>query len=556
MVPKETMAAMTKRLGALKSERGVWESHWQECQNFCKPRMGDVMSRMTPGTKFGKNVFDGTPTQALNYLAAGLSSFLTSSTNKWFNLALNDKDLNAQDDIKEWLQANEKRITECFNQSNFYLEITEVYTLLGHIGTGPMYVEDMGPWNRPLNRSGVNPLTVRFEALPIRDVIVAENAWGMIDTVFETPQLQARNVVAKFGEENCPPAILKRAQERPDDWLDIIHAVGPRVKRMPWSDLTTEAPFYSIYYVPQTMDLLMESGHYDFPYVIPRWAKNAGETYGRSPAMDALADVKMLNQMSASNIKAAQRVADPSLLMPHNSVVGGVRNEPGQITYIRWDTLQRGFRPGPLVTGAQVPIALELEEKRREMIRAAFFTDLFLLLLERPQMTATEVVQRNDEKMALLAPVLGRLMTEMLNPLIKRVWGILGRSGQLIAPPMDLSGKQIVVEYVSPLARAQKLWEARAIQDTIAFIAPLAQVYPDIWDKFESDEIVETAVELYGAPRRVIRSKERLEELRQAKIEGAQQAQQFQQGMALADAMAKLNKQPPPVSIPNQQTIQ
>ncbi len=44
-----------------------------------------------------------------------------------------------------------------------------------------------------------------------------------------------------------------------------------------------------------------------------------------------------------------------------------------------------------------------------------------------PQMTATEVVQRNEEKMRLLGPVLGRLQSELLRPMIDRTFAILLR---------------------------------------------------------------------------------------------------------------------------------
>ncbi len=41
-----------------------------------------------------------------------------------------------------------------------------------------------------------------------------------------------------------------------------------------------------------------------------------------------------------------------------------------------------------------------------------------LMMQSGPQMTATEVVQRNEEKMRLLGPVLGRLQSEHDSELI------------------------------------------------------------------------------------------------------------------------------------------
>ena len=71
-----------------------------------------------------------------------------------------------------------------------------------------------------------------------------------------------------------------------------------------------------------------------------------------------------------------------------------------------------------------------MEEQRRTAIRNVFYVDQ-LMLQQGPQMTATEVIQRNEEKMRLLGPVLGRLQSELLKPLIDRVFNILLRNNQL-----------------------------------------------------------------------------------------------------------------------------
>jgi hypothetical protein len=67
-----------------------------------------------------------------------------------------------------------------------------------------------------------------------------------------------------------------------------------------------------------------------------------------------------------------------------------------------------------------------MEEQRRGAIRDAFYVNQ-LMMQSGPQMTATEVVQRNEEKMRLLGPVLGRLQSELLRPLIDRTFAILLR---------------------------------------------------------------------------------------------------------------------------------
>ena len=65
-----------------------------------------------------------------------------------------------------------------------------------------------------------------------------------------------------------------------------------------------------------------------------------------------------------------------------------------------------------------------MEEQRRGAIRDAFYVNQ-LMMQSGTQMTATEVLQRTEEKMRLLGPVLGRLQSELLQPLITRAFNIL-----------------------------------------------------------------------------------------------------------------------------------
>ena len=83
---------------------------------------------------------------------------------------------------------------------------------------------------------------------------------------------------------------------------------------------------------------------------------------GRSPAMVALPDVKMLNLMSKTIIQAAQKQIDPPLLVPDDGFLLPIRTQPGGLNFFRSgsrDTIT------PLNTGANIPIGINMEEQRR-----------------------------------------------------------------------------------------------------------------------------------------------------------------------------------------------
>jgi len=168
-----------------------------------------------------------------------------------------------------------------------------------------------------------------------------------------------------------------------------------------------------------------------------------------------------------------------------------------------------------------------------------------------PAMTATEVLQRNEEKMRLLGPVLGRLQSELLQPLISRSFALLLRNGLLPAAPEQLQGQDIDIEYVSPLAKAQKLTDLQSMLRGFEVMMQVAEIAP-VMDYLDSDKLVQYLVEVTGIPARVIRSDEEVARIRdeQAKAQQEQaameqqmmQAQQAQQVAPLVKAVGGLEQ--------------
>jgi hypothetical protein len=101
--------------------------------------------------------------------------------------------------------------------------------------------------------------------------------------------------------------------------------------------------------------------------------------------------------------------------------------------------------------------------------------------------------------MRLLGPVLGRLQSEMLQPLISRVFGLLLRNGVLPPAPEELQGQDIEIEYVSPLAKAQKLTDLQSMLRGFEVMMQIAEVAP-VMDYLDSDKLVKYLVDTTGIP--------------------------------------------------------
>ena len=512
---------LLKRFDRLKSQRQNWESHWQEVADYMQPRKADVTKSRSKGDKRTELIFDSSPLQAVELLAASLHGMLTNPSTPWFSLRFKENDMENEDEAKEWLESATETMYTAFNKSNFQQEIFELYHDLITFGTAAMFIEED------------DEDVLKFSTRHINEMYIAENEKGKIDTVFRKFKLSARAAIQKFG--NVSPNIATTAKKDPYEEVDILHAVYPRSDFDPKKQDKSNMPFESVYLEAGTGEELSVSGFREFPFVVPRYLKASHEIYGRSPAMTALPDVKMLNEMSKTTIKSAQKQVDPPLLVPDDGFILPVRTVPGGLNFYRAGTRDR---IETLNIGANTPLGLNMEEQRRNSIRNAFYVNQ-LMMQQGPQMTATEVIQRNEEKMRLLGPVLGRLQSELLKPLIDRCFALILRKNLFRPAPEFLAGKDIEIEYVSPLAKAQKSTELQSIMRAIEIMGSLANVAP-VFDHINMDKLVRHLADIVGVPQKVLKPQSQLNAERQQAQAQQEQMQQMQQLQQVAEAGGKI----------------
>jgi len=511
---------LLKRFSKLVSQRQTWESHWQEVADYMMPRKADVTKQRSKGDKRSELIFDSSPLHAVELLAASLHGMLTNPSTPWFSLKFKNSDPEQdQDAANEWLQNTTEKMYEAFNRSNFQQEIFELYHDLITFGTASMFIEE--------DADDI----VRFSTRHIGEIYISENNKGRIDTVFRKFKLSARAAIQQFGEKNVSNALRGTAMKDPYEEVTILHVVYPRENYDPKKKDAKNMPFASCYIELDNKHDLSQSGFNEFPYVVPRYLKASFEIYGRSPAMTALPDVKMLNEMSKTTIKAAQKQVDPPLLVPDDGFILPVRTIPGGLNFYRAGTRDR---IEPLNIGANNPLGLNMEEQRRNAIRDTFYVNQ-LMMQNGPQMTATEVVQRNEEKMRLLGPVLGRLQSELLRPLIDRTFAILFRKKMFKPVPQFLSGQDIQIEYVSPLAKAQRSSELQSVMRAIEIFGSLSKISP-VFDHIDIDELVIYLADIVGVPAKVLNSQAQVNAIRQKKQQEMMQQQQMQQIQQVAQA--------------------
>lgn len=518
----------------LKGKRGTWESHWEEIAERILPRQIGFVGERTDGEKKTQKVFDSKPMIALERFAAVMDSMLTPRQSRWHNLRTTDENLNRDFAVQDWFyQVNNILYAARYSpKANFAGQNSERWISTGAFGTGCIFT-DFEP--------GVG---LRYRCVNLRDLFLLENHQGAIDTVYRCFKYTARQAAQRFGAEALPESIRKCLDDvrRQHDSFEFIHCVKPRTDYDPERADARGKPWASYYVAVKDRQIVSEGGYTSFPYSVSRYVTAPDEVYGRSPAMAALPDIKMLNEMSKTDIRAVHKLIDPPILLHDDGILGGgamtVNMRPGGLNI---GGVDRNGRPliQPFGTGARVDIAEAKMEQRRAAIDDAFLVTLFQILVETPRMTATEALIRAQEKGMLLTPTMGRQQSEALGPLIERELDLL--AFHRVLPPMPRAlieaGGEYEIVYDSPMSRMQRAEELVGVQRTMELLAPFAQIDPTVLDIFDRDELARLTAEVSGVPTPVLRSPEALQKLRADRAAQEQEAMMMQAAQPLAGAM-------------------
>lgn len=527
-----------RRLDDLERERKSWESEWRDLANHFLPvraRFLNAGDRTNDGSRRNK-LEDDIGILARRTLAAGMLTGLTSPARPWFSLAPLSADLAQSRAVKAWVHYIYEQMVNVFNRSNFYDQMHLLYDELATFGTAVMIVED-----DPAS-------TIRCRTLTVGEYCLDVGANGRVDALWRRVRMTPRQIVEAWPD-SAPERIKVMADKDNNEWQTVIQSVEIN-KNYVKGSLNKKNRRYLSTYMVESGELLEEGGFYEFVALCPRWNTTASDIYGTSPAMDALGDCRQLQAITRDGRIALEMEVRPPLQTAGLSYP--VDLSPGAINPV--STLAQGqFGITPLYQVRANFAALSAEKSAlKQQIREMFFNDLFLMITQANRtMTATEVAERNAEKMLLLGPVLDRLRSELFQPLIERVFGIMSRNGDIPPAPPEMQGQEIKIEFISILALAQKQAGLAAINNTLTFVATAAQMTQslDPFDKINIDEAINEVAEMNGVPPALIRSDEEVAQARGQRAEQMQQAKQMQQaeqGVALAAEGAKAAGSLPP----------
>lgn len=530
---------LARKLNELYEKRRDYVNRWIEIRDYQLPFIGEfdeTGDKLTPARRKDLKIAQGVAWLAAQVFAAGVMSGLTPPSRQWFRFAFKRPDLNGNVEAMKVLDQRQEIVSYILAKSNFYNSVHSVYLELP-FGQCPLAI-----FYDPQNG-------VRFQAMTIGTYALGVDGYGKVDTVARKYEMTLQQIINCFGVDALPKNLQE--QVKAGVGLDKKHQVNwlvePNDNRLPGYVDKLNMPYRSVYWLDKSQEdeFLYVGGFEEWAIPVARYLVNGLEPYGKGPGWFAEGDSKMLQLLKKDYLTAVELSIKPPMKGPAQLMNnGGINLIPGGLTAVD-DQSQQYVTP-------LFDVKLDLAHAQQEIIRIedaikrAYSADLFLMLdsLDNGRMTAREVMERTQEKLQQLGPVVERLQDEFLNPVIHRVYSIIERSGGFPPIPQELleliGDEDIEVDYISPLAQAQKMSGLVNIEQGIAQVAQMAQLWPEVLKKIDPLATISKYFEMLGAPAVMQRSNEAVAEILAQEQKAMQEQQEMANTMAMAQAAAPL----------------
>lgn len=458
------LKARIKKAEKIKEDRraldqGAYELAMPQRNLYTETTQGD--SRMT-------KVFSSLGMASVNSFVNNIQSSLTPAFTRWAEAKAG---AGLGEEVREQLNESLEDVNEQFfnflNASNFNTESTAMYYDLA-VGTGALLF-NKGTYEKPFN----------FTAVPTAQLALEIGVNGSIGGVFRKHKIQGRLIEFTWTDAEIPDKLARQIKEKPSDEVTLDEVT--------YLDMETDTWYYEILWLDDDTKegsrLVERTTSYNI-WVIPRWSVVAGEVYGRGPLLQALPDLKMLNNGKQMAAMSAQMNAFGSYTVEEEGIINPETAEinPGGILVVK-------NNPG----GPAAPSIAALPRTGDSRDQQIFFenleSDIKKILLDNklpPEAgavrSATEIVERIKEFQVDFGASFGRLMHEYITPLYKTGLTILDELGRIKLPVITIKDpvtgletkKKITedaafasIQMLSPIAKQQALEDVQNVMQAV-----------------------------------------------------------------------------------------
>ncbi len=510
-----------RRFARAETKRRQWDSLLRETYRLALPNQDDPDIH-TRGSKRDSEIFDGTAVRATKWKRAKLHGDLFPPFRHWTRFlpdTLDEDDLGPADaqEWAEYAEDAERKFHKAIDRSNFHLEVP---LALGDamVSTGALLIQEGTP-DDPL----------RFEAVPISQVVPEESPDGTIRTVFREFDVPGRDILERWPDAKIPDDKADRIKDDPDAAFKVVEATL-------WQTETRDYD-YAVFILDGECRIVTRS-YKSSPWVVFRMDKATGETMGRGPVMDARADIATANKTKELILKNASiactgiwQAEDDGVLNPAN-----IKLVPGAI--IPKAAGSEGLRP--LEAPGKFDVSQLLLQDLQQDIEHAI-KGPSLPPVDAGARTAYEMGERRADQMAVDIPMSLRLLSELDFPLVTRCLAILASPSMAGSPyaiaPFDMGEREVRPVPVSPLVRYQDISDAQEQQQALMMAM---QIDPEItMTLLERERYIRGFLKAHGFKADNMRSPEDVQQERERQAQQAQAMQMMQDVAAAGEAATK-----------------
>jgi hypothetical protein len=532
-------------------ERSSFIDRWRDIAKFTMPKLPRfyVTGNESRGQKDTRQIVDLTGTLALRTCVSGFMAHITNPSRQWFKLQKMVPSLEEMHDLDEWTDSSTEIINDVMIRSNQYTELRKLFTSYINFGTAAMIIlED-------------DEDVMRCETFSIGTYWIGTNHKRKVDEFLRNPVMTVRQLVDKFGLEKVSEATKTAYKNKQfQNKVEVLHWIGPNKMYNAGRLESKFKKFREIYiesgavgspgnfgkYYPggNSGNILLESGYDEFPVVAPRWDCDGEDSYGVNyPGDMALPLIKRLQQEVKAKAKGIEKQVDPPLNVPEHARRNTIVQDPKGLNFVDMRTGSDGIKPMYQVNFDISGISQDIAELQK-MIRMTYYEHLFMMLANerRSGTKAAEIQMLEDEKFSAIGPVLQQLNDELLDPLVNRVFNICLKKGLLPPPPADAQGQDIKVDYISPMAQAQKMVGIQGQDRVRAMVGEVAQFNPEAADLWDWDDDIRVYAKRVGIDATLIKSSDEVAQIRQQRAEAQAQRQQLAVQQTQANIAETLSK--------------
>jgi len=528
----EEYKRLNQVLSELLSDRQPFWSLWRELADYYLPkRYVWLQSAKEQRVRNAKNpyILDSTGTMAARTLASGMMNGITSPSRPWFRLRVPGAD-DEGGPVSRWSDEVSRRMMIVMSESNFYNSMAVLYLDLVVFGSAANLIyEDDDDIIRCYNPA-------------LGEFYLGQSHRLAVDTFAREFTQTVKQLCTRFGEENLSETSkskYKRGGAEALHSIDVTHLIEPNLGK---SSVPEKFAYRETYWETGAPagEVLAQRGFNELPGVFPRWELTANDSYGTSPAMDALPDVIQLQLETKRKAQGLDKMINPPIVADIQLQHRPTALMPNGITYVAGAN-NVGAKPLYQISAPIQDMTADIRDVQVR-IREAFHNDLFNMISQLDTVrSATEIDARREEKLVLLGSVLERFENEALDPAINRIFSIMQRADLLPDAPPAIQNAEIQIQYVSILSTAQRALGVAPMERWLQIIGGIAPIYPDALLAVKWDDLLRNYGQAVGVEARNINTIEEIDALRAAKQQAEEAAKMAEMAPQLAQGAEALS---------------